>query len=69
VETLMNAHAVTYPALQRRLITHRRHRALFLVRTTQHMKTRRVLVREVARAAVAGLALVAWSLSLLLIAG
>jgi hypothetical protein len=25
----MNAHAVTYPALQRRLITHRRQRALF----------------------------------------
>ena len=65
----MNAHAVTYPALQRRLITHRRQRALFLVRNTQHMRTKHLLVIEVARAAVATLALVAWSLSLLLIAG
>jgi hypothetical protein len=65
----MNAHAVTYPALQRRLITERRQRALFLVRTTQHVKTRRLMFTEVARAAVATLALVAWSLSLLLIAG
>ena len=65
----MNAHAVTYPALQRRLITHRRQRALFLVRNTQHMRTRRLLLTEVARAATATLALLAWSVSLLLIAG
>ncbi|HEY7520590.1 MAG TPA: hypothetical protein VIE36_20055 [Methylomirabilota bacterium] len=65
----MNAHAVTYPAVQRRLITHRRQRALFLVRTTQHVKTRRLLIAEVARAAIAALALIAWSASLLLIAG
>ena len=65
----MNAHAVTYPALQRRLITHRRQRALFLVRTTQHVKTRRLMLREIARAAVAAFALVAWSVSLLLVAG
>ena len=65
----MNAHAVTYPSLQRRLITHRRQRALFLVRTTQHVNTRRLLITEVARAAVAALALIAWSASLLLIAG
>lgn len=65
----MNAHAVTYPALQRRLITHRRQRALFLVRTTQHVKTKRVLAREIARAALATFALVAWSVSLLLIGG
>ena len=65
----MNAHAVTYPALQRRLITERRQRALFLVRTTQHVKTKHLILREAARAAVATLALVAWSLSLLLIGG
>jgi hypothetical protein len=65
----MNAHAVTYPAVQRRLIAHRRQRALFLVRTTQHVKTRRLLIAEVARAAIAALALIAWSASLLLIAG
>jgi hypothetical protein len=65
----MNAHAVTYPALQRRLITHRRQRALFLIRNTQHMRTRSLLLTEVARAAVATLALLAWSVSLLLIAG
>ena len=64
----MNAHAVTYPSLQRRLITHRRQRALFLVQTTQHATTRRLLLREAARAAIAALALVAWSVSLLLIA-
>lgn len=65
----MNAHAVAYPSLQRRLITHRRQRALFLVRNTQHVKTRRLLLTEVARAAIATVALVAWSVSLLLIAG
>ena len=65
----MNAHAITYPSLQRRLLTHRRHRALFLIRTTQHVNTKRVLFSEIARAAVAALALLAWSLSLLLIAG
>jgi hypothetical protein len=65
----MNAHAVTYPSLQRRLITQRRQRALFLVRTTQHVNTKPVMLREAARAAVAALALAAWSVSLLLIAG
>ena len=65
----MNAHAVTYPSLQRRLITERRQRALFLVRTTQHMRTKRLVFTEIARAAIATIALVAWSLSLLLIAG
>jgi hypothetical protein len=65
----MNAHAVTYPSLQRRLITQRRQRTLFLVPTTQHVSTRPVLLREAARAAVAALALAAWSVSLLLIAG
>lgn len=65
----MHAQAVTYPSLQRRLITQRRQRALFLVRNTQHVRTKRLLVTEIARAAVATLALVAWSASLLLIAG
>ena len=65
----MNAHAITYPSLQRRLLTHRRHRALFLVRTTQRVTTKRILLSEIARAAVAAAALLAWSLSLLLIAG
>jgi hypothetical protein len=65
----MNAHAVTYPSLQRRLITQRRARALFLVRTTQQVRTRRLLLVEVARAVVALAALVAWCGSLLLIAG
>lgn len=63
----MNAHAVTYPSLQRRLITQRRSRALFLPRTSQHVESR--LGRELARAAVALVALTAWCASLLLIAG
>jgi hypothetical protein len=65
----MNAHAVTYPSLQRRLLTDRRHRALFLIRTTQRVTTKRVLFSEIARATIAALALLAWSVSLLLIAG
>jgi hypothetical protein len=65
----MNAHAIAYPSLQRRLITHRSHRALFFPRTTQHLKTKRLWLREITRAAIATLALLAWSMSLLLIAG
>jgi hypothetical protein len=65
---MMNAPALTYPALQRRLISIRRSRALFLPRTTQHVRSRGVLV-ELARAAVALLALATWCASLLLIAG
>jgi hypothetical protein len=64
----MDTHALTYPALQRRLISTRRSRALFLPRTTQHVRSRGVLV-EVARAAVGLVALAAWCASLLLIAG
>jgi hypothetical protein len=64
----MNAHALTYPALQRRLISTRRSRALFLPCTTQHVRSRGVLT-ELARAAVAVLALATWCVSLLLIAG
>jgi hypothetical protein len=65
----MNGHVITYPSLQRRLVIHRRHRALFLPRTTQHVTTKRLYLHEVARAVVAMLSLLAWSLSLLLIAG
>jgi hypothetical protein len=65
----MNAHAVTYPALQRRLITQRRSRALFLVRSTQQVRTRTLVLTEVARAVIAAASLVAWCASLLLIAG
>jgi len=65
---MMNTHALTYPALQRRLISTRRSRALFLPRTTQHVPSRGVLV-ELARAAVALLSLATWCASLLLIAG
>jgi hypothetical protein len=35
----MNAHAISYPSLQRRLIADRRSRALFLPRTTQHVRS------------------------------
>lgn len=65
---MMNAHVLTYPALQRRLISTRRSRALFLPRTTQHVRSRSVLA-EVARAAVALAALATWCVSLLLLAG
>jgi len=67
-EMMMNTHVVTYPALQRRLISTRRARALFLPRTTQQVRSRSVLV-ELARAAVAFLALATWCASVLLVAG
>jgi len=63
----MNAHAVSYPSLQRRLIADRRSRALFLPRTTQHV-LRSSLVFEIGRAAVALAAATAWALLLLLAA-
>ncbi len=65
---MMHARVLTYPALQRRLISTRRSRALFLPRTTQHVRTRGVLV-EITRAAVALAALATWCASLLLLAG
>ena len=64
----MDTHTLTFPALQRRLISTRRSRALFLPRTTQHVRSRDVLV-EVVRAAVALAALALWCVSLLLVAG
>ena len=63
----MNAHAVSYPSLQRRLIADRRSRALFLPRTTQHLRSKSLLV-EIGRAAVALAAATAWALLLLLAA-
>jgi hypothetical protein len=68
MEAVMNAHALTYPALQRRLIADRRSRAFFLPRTTQHVRSRGVLL-ETARAVAALLALATWCAALLLIAG
>ena len=62
----MNAHVVSYPSLQRRLIAERRCRALFLWRTTQQVSSR-TLVREVARAALALTALAAWAVLALLL--
>ena len=63
----MNAHAVSYPSLQRRLIADRRSRALFLPRTTQQMR-RHSLVVEIVRAAMALAAATAWALLLLVAA-
>ena len=64
----MKAHTLTLPALQRRLISTRRSRALFLPRTTQHVRSRDMLI-ELVRAGVALAALATWCASLLLIAG
>jgi len=64
----MNAHTLTLPALQRRLISTRRSHALFLPRTTQHVRSRDVFV-ELVRAGVALAALATWCASLLLLRG
>lgn len=64
----MNAHAVSYPSLQRRLIADRRSRALFLPRTTQHLRSNPSIFLEIGRAAVALAAATAWALLLLLAA-
>jgi hypothetical protein len=67
----MNAHALAYPSLQRRLISQRRSRAFFSPRTTQHLRsrarTRRLFVLEVARAAAALGAVAAWSALVMLL--
>jgi hypothetical protein len=63
----MNAHALTYPALRRRLVAQRRARALFLRPTAQHVETR-TLAREVGRAAVALAAASAWCVVVALLA-
>jgi len=63
----MNAHAVPYPSLQRRLISQRRSRALFLAATTHHVKSGTVLI-ELTRAAVALGAVAAWCSLLFILA-
>jgi hypothetical protein len=64
----MNVHAISYPSLQRRLIAERRSRALFLPRTTQHVRSI-ALVLEVARVVVALTALTAWAALIVVVAG
>jgi hypothetical protein len=70
----MNAHALAYPSLQRRLISQRRSRAFFSPRTTQHLRTRtrartrRLFIVEIARATVALAAVAAWSIMVILLA-
>ena len=63
----MNAHAVSYPSLQRRLIAKRRSRALFLPRTTQHV-SRAAVIREIARALAALAAIAAWGVPIFVLA-
>ena len=62
----MNAHAMSYPSLQRRLMVERRSRALFLRRTTQQVSSR-ALAYEIGRAAVALTGLAAWGVVVLLL--
>jgi len=64
----MNAHAVSHSSLQRRLIARRRARALFLSPTTQHVSSSRVLLRELARAALAVIGVAAWGVVVVLFA-
>ena len=63
----MNAHAVSYPSLQRRLIAERRSRALFLTRTTQHV-SRISLLHEIVRATIALAGITAWASVVFLLA-
>lgn len=68
MEAVMNAHAVSYPSLQRRLVARRRSRALFLARTTQHVDSGTSLLREILRAAAALGAVAAWGALIVLLA-
>jgi len=63
----MNAQAVSYPSLQRRLIAKRRSRALFLPRTAQQV-SRAAIIREIARAVAALAAIAAWGVLIFLLA-
>lgn len=63
----MNAYAISYPSLQRRLIARRRSRALFLPRTTQHVR-RTSLPTEIFRAALGLAGVVAWAALVFLLA-
>jgi hypothetical protein len=62
----MNAYAVSYPSLRRRLIAQRRSRALFLGSTTQHLVRASLLV-EIARAAIGLAGIAAWGAALTLL--
>jgi len=64
----MNAYAISYPSLQRRLIAGRRARALFLSRTTQQVGRTASLPGEIARAAVGLAAVAAWAALAVLLA-
>ena len=64
----MNAHAVPYPPLQRRLISQRRSRALFFATATQHVRSGHGLFVELVRATVALGAVVAWCSLLFILA-
>ncbi|MGH7606436.1 MAG: hypothetical protein ACREME_03770 [Gemmatimonadales bacterium] len=66
-EAVMNAYAISYPSLQRRLIARRRSRALFLPRTTQHVR-RTSLLRELGRAVAALAAIAAWGAAIVVLA-
>jgi hypothetical protein len=67
LEASMDAHAVSYPSLQRRLIAERRSRALFFSGTTQHVG-RVSPLREIARAAIALAGITAWATAMFLLA-
>lgn len=63
----MNAYAISYPSLQRRLIARRRARAFFSPRTTQQVD-RASMAREVARAGIALGGVAAWAVVMYLLA-
>ena len=64
---MMNAYAISYPSLQRRLIARRRSRALFLPRSTQQV-SRVSLAREIARAVLGLTGIAAWAALVFLLA-
>ena len=63
----MNAYAVSYLSLQRRLIARRRSRPFFWPRTTQQVD-RVSIAREVARAGIALGGVAAWAVVMYLLA-
>lgn len=63
----MNAHVVSYPSLQSRLIARRRARAFFLGTTTQHVG-RSSLALEIFRAAISLAGIAAWGAVVVLLA-
>jgi hypothetical protein len=67
LEAVMNAYAISYPSLQRRLIARRRSRALFLPRSTQQV-SRASVAREIARAVLGLTGIAAWSALVFLLA-